>query len=473
MLGGVDHAGAYLQKASDAPLLVLGAGPMLFMDPSSKPDRVQQDRWKAEAMSSSLRELGLRAWAPGLNDFALGSAELSRMTERGPALLAANLGGENAGAQRTALYTVGGLRVGVAGISRPAHGDKKAEGVIVADPRAELEKAARELTAQGAALRVALIALPRGEALRLIEAVPSFQLAVLGKASDQGDANDAPVPPTEIGKTLVVEGPNHLQGLYVVDWFVKDQRFEFVNGDRSSEQKAELDRRIAELEERIRAAEKSATVSQADLEARRKDLSAVRAERSKLDQHSAPPEQSYYRAKLVEVRENLGTDPNVKLRLDEYYKQVNEHNRVELKDKKPPPVPEGGSGFIGAKECASCHEEEQAFWSTTRHAHAYDTLARQNKQFNLDCVGCHVTGYEEPGGSTVTFVDQLKDVQCENCHGPGSRHAAKPTDKSLIVGTPSPTLCAPKCHHPPHVKPDWNVGEAWLKIIGKGHGRGQ
>jgi hypothetical protein len=472
MLGGVDHAGAYLRKAGDAPLLVLGAGPMLFMDPSSKPDRVQQDRWKAEAMSSSLRELGLRAWAPGLNDFALGAAELQRITQGGPALLAANLSGANAGAERTAMFTVGGVRVGVVGISRPAHGEKKVEGVIVGDPRQELEKAALELQGQGASLRIALIALPRGEALRLVEAVPNFQLAVLGKASDQGDANDTPVPPTQVGKTLVVEGPNHLQALYVVDWFVKDKRFEFVNGDSSGEAKAELDRRISELEERIRAAEKSASVSKADLEARRKDLAAVRAERSALDQKSAPPEQSYYRAKLVEVRENLGTDPNVKLRLDEYYKRVNEHNRVAFKDKRPPPVPEGSSGFSGLKECASCHQEEHAFWSTTRHAGAYETLAKQNKQFNLDCVGCHVTGYDEPGGSTVTFVDELKDVQCETCHGPGSRHAANPSDKSLIVGTPSPTLCAPKCHHPPHVKPDWNVGEAWMKILGKGHGRG-
>jgi hypothetical protein len=278
MLGGVDHAGAYLRKAGDAPLLVLGAGPMLFMDPSSKPDRVQQDRWKAEAMSSSLRELGLRAWAPGLNDFALGAAELQRITQGGPALLAANLSGANAGAQRTAMFTVGGVRVGVVGISRPAHGDKTVEGMIVADPRQELEKAALELHGQGASLRIALIALPRGEALRLIEAVPNFQLAVLGKASDQGDANDTPVPPTQVGKTLVVEGPNHLQALYVVDWFVKDKRFEFVNGDSSGEAKAELDRRISELEERIRAAEKSASVSKADLEARRKDLAAVRAE---------------------------------------------------------------------------------------------------------------------------------------------------------------------------------------------------
>ena len=44
------------------------------------------------------------------------------------------------------------------------------------------------------------------------------------------------------------------------------------------------------------------------------------------------------------------------------------------------------------------------------------TLTTQFKEFNLDCVGCHVTGYGRPGGSTVTHVEKLKDVQCEACH---------------------------------------------------------
>ena len=66
-------------------------------------------------------------------------------------------------------------------------------------------------------------------------------------------------------------------------------------------------------------------------------------------------------------------------------------------------------------------------WDKTRHAHAYETLATQFKEYNLDCVSCHVTGYEQPGGSSVTHVDKLNDVQCEFCHGPSSRHAVHAT----------------------------------------------
>jgi hypothetical protein len=124
---------------------------------------------------------------------------------------------------------------------------------------------------------------------------------------------------------------------------------------------------------------------------------------------------------------------------------------------------------VGVEVCSSCHLEERAFWNKMRHAKAYETLASQNKEYNLECVSCHVTGYEEPGGSTVAHVEKLTAVQCETCHGPGSRHVEDPADLKLIRLEPPRTLCASSCHHPPHVGPSWNVDEAWPKIIGEGH----
>jgi hypothetical protein len=107
-------------------------------------------------------------------------------------------------------------------------------------------------------------------------------------------------------------------------------------------------------------------------------------------------------------------------------------------------------------------------WNRTPHAGAYDTLARQFKEFNLDCVSCHVTGYERPGGSSVTHVTGLTNVQCENCHGPGSKHAASPSDKSLIVTVPDAATCL-SCHHPPHVE-QFDPSAKMREILGPGHG---
>jgi hypothetical protein len=170
----------------------------------------------------------------------------------------------------------------------------------------------------------------------------------------------------------------------------------------------------------------------------------------------------------VDVREKFGTEPKAQARLAAFYRRVNEHNRVAFKDVLPAPVPEGQSDYVGAEQCTACHQEERAFWDRTAHHDAYATLVRQDKQFNLDCVSCHVTGYEAPGGSTVAHVEGLENVQCEVCHGPGSRHIGSPADKALI-SIPDRAQCATKCHHPPHVKPDWSVDEAWKKIVGPGH----
>jgi hypothetical protein len=229
---------------------------------------------------------------------------------------------------------------------------------------------------------------------------------------------------------------------------------------------------VNELEKRIQTAAAQGA-QQADISARESDLATLRAQKSALEGSSETPDRSYYRARLIEVREKLGTDAKVKSNLDAYYRRVNEQNQITFKDRKPPPVSDGASGFVGAALCATCHQAEHAFWSTTRHARAYDTLEKQDKQFNLDCVGCHVTGYDEPGGSTVVQVSSLENVQCETCHGAGSRHVANPADLSLIQASPPQTLCGPKCHHVPHVKPDWSVTAAWQHILGPGHGKGR
>ena len=54
----------------------------------------------------------------------------------------------------------------------------------------------------------------------------------------------------------------------------------------------------------------------------------------------------------------------------------------------------------GAFEVASALCAASSITSTS-HGRAYATLEQRNKQFNLSCVGCHVTGYDQPGGATV------------------------------------------------------------------------
>jgi hypothetical protein len=464
MLGGVDHAAELAAKAKGVAngSLLVGAGPMLFLDPKLKEVAKTQELWKAEALAQSLGQMGLVAWAPGANDWAAGNEQLDALRGKtGASLLAANIEGKDA----TRIVEVSGVKVGLAGVSLP-EGGSAPKG---SDPKAALESAKKKLEADGAKVKIALLALPRGEALRLLDHVQGFQLAVIGKPVEEGEKNDAPTPPVLLDGTLVVQTPNHLQGIAIVDLFVHGDVFVFKDGSglENAEKRAALTRRIDELKAAIEAA---GSARPEDVAKRKADLERAENELKSLSNPPTPDGTSYFRYDLSLVREDVGTDASVTRRLKDYYKRVNDHNKLAFADRKPLPVPEGQSGYIGVERCATCHAEEHRFWQGTSHATAYATLERQNKQFNLDCVECHVTGYDKPGGSTVTFVDKLTNVQCENCHGPGSRHAAAPANPELITKSPEKSLCAPACHHPPHVKETWSVDEAWKKIVGPGHG---
>jgi len=229
MLGGVNHLAAYVKsQTDDAPnSALLAAGPVFFMNTALTAERQTQDAWKADALARSLGAAGLRAWAPGANDWAAGADTLASLASAAQATaLAANL--QAPGLVPVRVLDVGGNKVGVAGVSVPLKDGKLPVGVNALDALSELKRAKLALDAQGAKVRVLLAAMRRGEALRLIDQVPGFQVLVVGKPFDEGETNDPPTPPELIGTTLVVEAPNHIQALGVVDLYVRDDTFEFL-----------------------------------------------------------------------------------------------------------------------------------------------------------------------------------------------------------------------------------------------------
>lgn len=474
MLGGVDHAAAWIasQKKTAPHSIVVGAGPMFFEDPQVKESHREQSLFKAEALAQSLHDLGLSAWAPGANDWAFGKEQFSALTKAtGARALAANLPQAAGPVMATHVVESGGIRVGMVGISVPEFSSGKVEFPVGAADQA-LKSGVAELQKKGAGIIVALIAAPRGQALRLVEDNRALHLAILGKPYDQGEANDQPFAPELIGETLVTQAPNHLQAVSVIDLFVRDGDFTFADGTGLSAlaKRASLDGRISDLKARLSDWKSpDSGVSAKDIEEREKELALLRKERQNLSDPEPPKDGSFFLYELTEVRESHGEDDRVASRLVAYYRKVNDHNKKLFAGKMPPEVAAGQSSYVGVAICSSCHLEERAFWDKTRHAGAYETLASDHKEFNLDCVSCHVTGYEKPGGSTVTHVEKLTDVQCEVCHGPGSRHVENPADLDLIKLAPPQSMCASTCHHPPHVGADWSVDKAWPKILGVGH----
>lgn len=103
--------------------------------------------------------------------------------------------------------------------------------------------------------------------------------------------------------------------------------------------------------------------------------------------------------------------------------------------------------YLGYTSCLECHEDVVAGWKTTPHANAFEDLKKQGeeKQAIPGCVRCHVVAMDNDGGFIdMDLTPELKDVQCESCHGPGRVHATsqKPED---IIGTPDAAACR-TCH---------------------------
>ena len=103
--------------------------------------------------------------------------------------------------------------------------------------------------------------------------------------------------------------------------------------------------------------------------------------------------------------------------------------------------------YIGNRKCRLCHFDYFIEWEKDPHANAFARLGRMKN--NPYCLKCHTTGYREPQGFvSEKITPRLRGVQCEACHGPGSRHKDNPQDKeALPIGRKIDyqTVCI-KCH---------------------------
>lgn len=87
--------------------------------------------------------------------------------------------------------------------------------------------------------------------------------------------------------------------------------------------------------------------------------------------------------------------------------------------------------YIGNRKCRLCHFEYFKGWEKDPHANAFVRLGRM--QNNPYCLKCHTTGYREPQGFvSEKITPELRGVQCEACHGPGSKHKDNPHDKEAL-----------------------------------------
>jgi hypothetical protein len=185
------------------------------------------------------------------------------------------------------------------------------------------------------------------------------------------------------------------------------------------------------------------------------------------------PTRNVARVQSRTVDAGVPRDPDVRRLLDQIFTRINSLNRsiasasVESRMSKR----EAGTRptYVGARTCGACHVEAYLWWTQTQHARAYERLVKRRRELDLDCIGCHVTGFDEPGGARLGRLDELKGVGCESCHGPGGAHVddPRPPHRSVRrVVTESHCLA---CHDPAH-SDDFVYSHAHDQLIAPGHG---
>ncbi|MCP4712160.1 MAG: hypothetical protein GY869_26350 [Planctomycetes bacterium] len=127
------------------------------------------------------------------------------------------------------------------------------------------------------------------------------------------------------------------------------------------------------------------------------------------------------RFSAIPVEEYFELDPKIVSILEDYQLFLQTENLIEKLPRRA--LPEHDKIFTGSKSCADCHQDVYDAWSEFGHAHAMETLVELGRQYDPECVVCHVVGMEyENGYYSLEATAKFADVGCEMCHGPGLKH---------------------------------------------------
>jgi len=165
---------------------------------------------------------------------------------------------------------------------------------------------------------------------------------------------------------------------------------------------------------------------------------------------------------IHELDKNFPGDPEIQKRVDDYLAKAGERKKREKLVKelaRKNSENESSEAFTGTETCKRCHIHEYDIWSKNPHANAMASLEDKFEESNPDCIGCHVTGWNMPGGYGMDQRNNqmLQSVQCEACHGYGTTH-----DRQGGILAEAKNSCV-RCHDTEQ-DPDFDFGSYWARI---------
>lgn len=444
MRGGVSRAAGELAKAraSGDAVFYLDAGDALFGARTLPEAAVPQQERKAKALADAFKAMGLSVRAPGPLDDARGEA--FRRSLGLPELASGQVQWLDAHGHRLAVV--------------------HAPDVAAANALADAARGA------GAAFIVALVPQAIDVALRGALDAGNLDLVVAARPKDELAAEENRLAG---GPTKVAQVQNKGRSLLRVEVTLRGGgltgKAEWVKGS------AERDRELSALDERIELmrAQVDAPMLDPQLKSlKQAKLAELVARRKALAEAPlpVPTDRNAATFRFVPLEPGLPQAPAVQAIEAAYDRDVGLLNLAWAKEHgracDPPDLDR--QGYVGSAACAGCHPDATRAWKQTKHLHAYDSLVEKDKQYHLDCIACHVTGWQQPGGvCRIDDVEGRREVGCESCHGPGWKHTQMPVKAQIRLGR-EPKACT-GCHDHEN-SPHFDFEPYLQQIVSPGHG---
>ncbi len=465
--GDIARTAKLLERARErGEVLFVDGGSTLYSSPAVPAERVEQEREKADFIAGLLAsQLDAAAVGIGPYDLAEGPDRVR------PPRAAVNLpeDGEVELAP-PAIATLGDVRVGVFGVVSPrALADLE---VDIGDPIAAAAEATSELREQGAEAVLAIAHMTASEAEELATRVDGIDFLLVGQNAPEPDRVEPGA--RRVGGAWLFQPANRGQVLTQIDVGMSGEGAftDALGPARARAERARLEAQAEATRENLATWRADPDADPEFVAARERELAELEEEISALEQTPVriPDDGNWFMVTQVPVTRDLDCQVDVQAEKTALDAAIGEANLELLADREPEPPSDEQARFVGKEACSFCHEEAVEFWRDSAHAAAWDTLETYGKQYDLDCVSCHVTGYDEPGGSTLAHTEGLRDVQCEVCHGPGSLHVAADGNEepSSLTRTPPDTLCV-TCHNEEH-SDTFDYVPYLRDVTGEGHG---
>lgn len=464
--GGIERIGRWVKthRADDPSLLLVHAGTLLTEHEPPSAAQASSRAARVETFLAGLERLGPAAVALSSADLERGgTAVRAKLADAPWPLLAVGFGGELAVKPHVLVKTASGLSVGITAIDPASAPDREARHALVAAQRDAMRKA-------GASVVVVLSNLGLRGSRKLARAVDGIDTIVVGDLPERID----PVRELEVesGKVLLI--PNR-HGAWFASLVLVPQGLGPTEPWRdatpwilgASEARAA---RIKLLGDELQGLEgdQRSLATRAALPQMRAELAALRRrqEQARAVANQPLPPGRLLAFEAVGLPWSAPVDEALAKLVSAYDDRAATLGSAAARD--PKPAQDGKPSYVGGDVCVGCHQDASAFARDNPHAHAWQTLVDAKKTRDLDCVGCHVTGWLEPGGSAFANLDRFHNVTCESCHGPGSDHVAA-AGQGPIVRKPTADACV-ACHNHEH-SPRFDFATYRQRIVVPGHGK--